>query len=164
LHEGGFDLGISIALVRSASAVVRKIASFSWVLCSSPAFAAQMPNIRLEDLPALPAIINPRSMQNGVCCFIRGSRTFSTQLNVEISITNYWAIRDVLLTGFGFSVLPSFCVKDDIQAGQLVRLLPEYSVGEDQVSAVYPHFQHIPAKAKRFTDFLRRRFDRKLDL
>ena len=165
LHEGGFDLGVCIAPVRSASAVVRKVASFSWVLCTSPSFAAQMGrNIRLEDLPAFPAIINPRSMQNGVCSFSRGSRTFSMQMNVEISITNYWAIRDVLLTGFGLSILPSFCIKDDIEAGRLVRLLPEYSLGEDQVSAVYPHFQHVPVKAKRFTDFIRRRFDRTLDI
>ena len=103
-------------------------------------------------------------MQNGICSFTRGSRTISTQLNVEMAITNYWAIRDVLLSGFGVSVLPSFCVKDDIEAGRLVRLLPEYALEKDQVSAVYPHSQHVPAKAKRFTDFLRRRFDRALDI
>jgi DNA-binding transcriptional LysR family regulator len=164
LHDGGFDLGVCIAPVRSAAAVVRKIADFSWVLCASPAFSAQLGELRLEDLPAVPAVINPRSMQNGICSFTRGSRTISTQLNVEMAITNYWAIRDVLLSGFGVSVLPSFCVKDDIEAGRLVRLLPEYALEKDQVSAVYPHSQHVPAKAKRFTDFLRRRFDRALDI
>lgn len=164
LHDGGFDLGVSIAPVRSASAVVRKIAGFSWVLCSSPAFAAETGSMRLEDLPGFPAVINPRLMQNGVCSFKRGSRTYAAQLNIEIAITNYWAIRDVLLTGFGISILPSFCIKDDIEAGRLVRLLPEYSLEEDQVSVVYPHSQHVPAKARRFTDFLRRRFDRALDV
>lgn len=165
LHEGGFDLGVCIAPVRSASAVVRKVASFNWILCASPSFANTMGrNVRLEDIPAFPAIINPRLMQNGICNFVRGSRTYSAQLNVEISITNYWAIRDVLLTGFGLSILPSFCIKDDIEAGRLVRLLHDYSLGEDQVSAVYPHSQHIPLKARRFTDFIRRRFDRTLEL
>ena len=165
LHEGGFDLGVCIAPVRSASAVVRKIANFSWILCASPAFAAGLDGgLRLEDLSAYPAVINPRSTQNAIYNFTRGSRNYSAQLNVEIAITNYWAIRDVLLTGFGLSVLPSFCIREDIEAGRLVRLLPEYSLGEDQVSAVYPHFQHVPTKAKRFADFLRRRFDRTLDL
>lgn len=164
LHDGGFDLGVCIAPVRSASAVVRKIADFSWILCASPAFAEKMGAIRLKDIGTFPAIINPRTMQNGVCSFKRGSRSISTRLNVEIAITNYWAIRDVLLTGFGLSVLPSFCIKDDIEAGRIVRLLPEYSLEDDQVSAVYPHFQHVPAKAKRFTDFLRQRFDRTLTL
>ncbi len=161
LHEGGFDLGVCIAPVRSASAVVRKIADFEWTLCASAAFAAKAgSNLRLDELASLPAIINPRSMQNGICSFRRGSKTISTQLNVEIAITNYWAIRDVLLTGFGLSVLPSFCIKEDLEAGRIVQLLPDYSLGSDQVSAVYPHFQHVPTKAKRFTDFLRRRFDR----
>jgi DNA-binding transcriptional LysR family regulator len=165
LHEAGFDLGVCIAPVRSASAVVRKIANFSWILCASPVFAAGLGGgLRLEDLSSCPAVINPRSTQNAIFNFARGSRTYSAQLSVEIAITNYWAIRDVLLTGFGISVLPSFCVREDIAAGRLVRLLPEYSLGEDQVSAVYPHFQHVPAKAKRFADFLRRRFDRTLDI
>ena len=164
LHDGGFDLGVCIAPVRSASAVVRKIADFSWILCASPAFAQKMGSMRLKDIGTFPAIINPRYMQNGVCSFKRGSHTISTRLNVEIAITNYWAIRDILLTGFGLSILPSFCIKDDIRAGRLVRLLPEYSLEDDQVSAVYPHFQHVPAKAKRFTDFLRQRFDRTLTL
>jgi DNA-binding transcriptional LysR family regulator len=44
-------------------------------------------------------------------------------------------------------------VKEDIRAGRLVHLFPEYRSGEVPIVALYPNRQHLPAKVRTFIDF-----------
>lgn len=43
---------------------------------------------------------------------------------------------------------------DDLDTGQLVRLLPEYRPIELSMNAVYPHRHHLSAKVRTFIDML----------
>ncbi|MBU3057358.1 hypothetical protein [Pseudomonas indica] len=43
---------------------------------------------------------------------------------------------------------------DDLQAGRLVQVLPEWSVVESGVFAVYPHARFLPMKTRVFVDYL----------
>ena len=47
-----------------------------------------------------------------------------------------------------------FLVHDDLEAGRLVRLLPEYRPIEFAMNAVYPHRHHLSAKVRTFIDML----------
>ena len=47
-----------------------------------------------------------------------------------------------------------FLVHDDLEAGRLVRLLPEYRPIEFSMNAVYPHRHHLSAKVRTFIDLL----------
>jgi DNA-binding transcriptional LysR family regulator len=114
----------------------------------------------LADLARHPMITNPRTFPNGICNLARAQKSFTVRLNVEISITNYWAIREVMLEDGGIALLPSFCVKDEIESGVVERVLPAYLLQQGQVSAVYPHYEHIPKRAKLFTRFIQQRFAR----
>lgn len=42
----------------------------------------------------------------------------------------------------------------DLRAGRLVRVLPEYTVGDGNVCLVHPAAKVLPAKARVFRDFL----------
>ena len=161
LHEKGFDLGVGIAPVTSPSAVVREVTRFDWVFCASRAYLKKNgPVSDLVDLAAHPIIVNPRTFPNGICNLARAHKSYSVRLNVEISITNYWAIREVMLEDSGIALLPSFCAKEDIESGAVERILPAYLLQQGQVSAVYPHYEHIPRRAKLFTRFIQQRFAR----
>ena len=56
--------------------------------------------------------------------------------------------------GAGIGLLPGFLVSDDLDAGRLVRLLPEYRPVELSMNAVYPHRHHLSAKVRTFIDML----------
>jgi DNA-binding transcriptional LysR family regulator len=47
-----------------------------------------------------------------------------------------------------------FWSPDDLESGQLVRLLPEYRPVEFAMNAVYPHRHHLSAKVRTFIDRL----------
>jgi DNA-binding transcriptional LysR family regulator len=62
------------------------------------------------------------------------------------------------LKGAGILLGPDYLVANDLNAGRLVRLLPDYKTQETPVYAVYPHSHNLPAKTRTFIDFLAARF------
>lgn len=58
------------------------------------------------------------------------------------------------LAGQGIILQPDFVVGEDVKAGRLVELMPEYRAGELGVHAVYPSRQHIAPKVRALIEFL----------
>jgi DNA-binding transcriptional LysR family regulator len=67
-------------------------------------------------------------------------------------------LRTTALAGGGVILLPTFIVGDDLRAGRLVRLLPDYPPPEQGLHALYPAGRHLSAKVRSFVDFLVARF------
>jgi len=64
------------------------------------------------------------------------------------------AVHNAVLTGYGCALVNNFTVADDIAAGRLKRLLPEYETPEHPIYALYPHRRQTPAKVRVFIDYL----------
>ncbi len=64
------------------------------------------------------------------------------------------ALRSAALEGGGIFLAPGFLVHDDLDAGRLIRLLPEYRPVELSMNAIYPHRHHLSAKVRTFIDML----------
>jgi len=58
----------------------------------------------------------------------------------------------------GIMLAPDYLVEDELKAGRLIRLLPDYATAETPVHAVYPHSHNLSAKTRTFIDFLATRF------
>jgi len=98
---------------------------------------------------------NPRSVwtfvdQNGEQNVIRISGRFLANSGD--------ALLALVLRGAGIMLAPDYLVEDELEAGRLIRLLPDYSTPETPVHAVYPHNHYLSAKARTFIDFLATRF------
>jgi DNA-binding transcriptional LysR family regulator len=63
-------------------------------------------------------------------------------------------LRRAALAGVGIWLAAGFLVRDDLDAGELVRLLPEYRPIEFSMNAIYPHRHHLSAKVRTFIDLL----------
>ena len=70
------------------------------------------------------------------------------------------AVRNAALMGYGCALVANFIVTDDIAAGRLVQLLPEYESMEQPICAIFPHRTYIPAKVRIFVDYLIEHFGR----
>ena len=57
--------------------------------------------------------------------------------------------------GVGISILPNYMLDADIRAGRLVRLLPNWTLPQGGVHAVYPNVRYTSAKVRAFVDFFR---------
>jgi len=64
------------------------------------------------------------------------------------------ALRMAALAGHGIALLPAVIIADDLRAGNLVHLLPQFRMAETVIQAVYPSSRLLPAKTRTFIDFL----------
>ena len=67
-------------------------------------------------------------------------------------------LRVAVIKGEGIGLAPTFLVGEDLTAGRLVPLMPDYTPVESDLTVVYPHRRQLSAKVRSFVDFLAARF------
>ena len=161
--EGGYDIAIHAgdASLSDSSLVARKLGSFEMQICASADYVAR------AGTPQQPRDLAKHN------CLIFQSDTATTEwllrgpddeeYSVAVSGDMYSnqgnALRIAAVAGMGVIRLPDYLLADDLQAGRLLRLLPDFTSPERAVFALYPHREHLPAKVRSFIDFLASRFD-----
>lgn len=67
------------------------------------------------------------------------------------------AVREAVCQGAGLSVLPDYAVADDLAAGRLIQVLPQWRLPSGGIHAVFPAARFRPAKVRAFVDLLAER-------
>ena len=67
-------------------------------------------------------------------------------------------LRTVLLSGGGLALAAPFVAEEELRAGTLVSLLPEYRPVEFAINAIYPHRRYLAATVRTFIDMSIERF------
>lgn len=137
--EEGYELAIRIAEPRESGLVCKKIDRFGLTICAAPAYLA-----------ARPAPLKPADILEHDCIV---QRTYAARTSwrlgweggvADLSITPRWTVTDMATArllahaGAGIAVLPSYLVADDLGDGTLLSVLPEASLPQVDVFAVYP--------------------------
>jgi DNA-binding transcriptional LysR family regulator len=65
------------------------------------------------------------------------------------------AIRSLVVGGAGFAVVPSQMVRDDLESGRMLHMLPEWKGRQCRVHVCLPSRNHPPARVTLFVDELR---------
>jgi DNA-binding transcriptional LysR family regulator len=165
LHDSGFDLGISISHSKTMSSVEAKLADFEWILCASKQYLDRHgPIEKPTELIDHPTVINQIQIPNSTIALRKSGRKVQAKIKTTVAITNYLALRQIVLNDSGLSVLPSFCIKEDLETGRICRILPDFEVSMGRITAVYPHYEYVPRKVRAFTAFLKTRFKNKFEL
>ena len=76
----------------------------------------------------------------------------------NLTLNDDEALWQAVLGGLGISLLPTFIVGKDLQAGRLQAVLADYVPSERSLHAVYLPNRHLSAKVRVFIDFLVARF------
>ena len=67
------------------------------------------------------------------------------------------ALRECFLDGKGLGSAPAWLVQDLIDAGDLVRLLPDWDMPQQQVHLVYPSRKYLPQRTRALLQFMTER-------
>ena len=156
LIEEGYDVALRMIPPPDSSLIVRSLATWRHVLCCSHGYIEKHGRVqKLDDLTAhncgrhlnYPFGDEWRFLdRKGVPASVRISGSFVTNSGE--------ALRKVALEGAAVCLMAGFLIQDDLEAGRLVRLLPEYRTVELSMNAVYPHRHHLSAKVRTFIDLL----------
>lgn len=159
LVEEGFDLAIRIAELPDSSLVARRLGPCRHVLCASPDYLAQHGTPRTPDELRQHNAVTFRYQDspNEWRFLTPDGRYASVLVTGSIQMNNSLAIRQAILSGAGITLTPSFIVGEDIRAGRLHQLLPEYRAQELSIYAVFPQRRHLLPKVQAFIDFMKQR-------
>jgi DNA-binding transcriptional LysR family regulator len=128
LTEGEYDLAIRTgSLEDKAGIIARRIARHRMIVCASPAYLdVSGTPLKLEDLNRHQAILYRRAGWNHSWLFPgNGERVVEVALNSRLRLDDLDAIADAATSGMGLAWLPSWLIRERVQAGTLVPLLPD---------------------------------------
>ncbi|MDR3534185.1 MAG: LysR family transcriptional regulator [Rhodopila sp.] len=155
LVEEGYDLAIRIARLPDSSLIARRLAPCRLVVCASPGYLGAHGRPRHpRDLTGHNCLGYSYGQARGEWRFEGPDGAVAVRVRGSLEANNGDVLRAVALRGRGLVLVPSFIVGEDLMAGRLIPVLPEYRVPELTIHAVYPHARHLSAKVRSFVDFL----------
>ncbi len=156
LVEEGFDVGIRTGGLKDSSMIARKLMDLNYIVFASPDYCKKngKPN-HPDDLKQHCCIqyLQTNHRKDDWWFDIDGKEVWLGIKGV-IAVNNTWAVRELVYSGMGIAYGPEYVVKEDIDAGKLIRLLPDYEGSADPIHALYPHKRHLSSKVRVFMDYL----------
>ena len=155
LIEEGYDLAVRIGQLSSSSLIARRMATTRLVLCASPRYLQQaQPITDLDDI-ARHDVIAYTYLASGEQWHFSGPQgARSVEVHPRLRSNSGDTCRAAALADQGIVFQPSFLVGEDLKAGRLVEILPQYAGPELDISVVYPSRQHLSHKVRAMVEFL----------
>lgn len=161
LQSEPFDLAIRIGPPPTAPAtlVARRIAVLPRYLYAAPAYLKKAPPLdHPGDLSQHVLCIAQGSMRQGDVSrvFNRGGDTAEVVTATRFAMNSVGLSRALARQGVGIAALDTELARDDVAAGRLRRVLPEWSLEPVEVHAI-TDTRFLPARTRLFIDFVKTR-------
>jgi DNA-binding transcriptional LysR family regulator len=157
----GFDLGLRIGTLEDSSLIAKRLTDNRRVLCASPDY-----------LERRGAPETPGDLEQHDCLLMvgaKGPRDRWTLLSPDGSETTVRVrgpfesnmgevVRDAVLAGLGISLHSTWHVCDDLEAGRLKLVLPDYRIPDSGIYAVTPQRRLMLPRVRAFIDFVVEKF------
>jgi DNA-binding transcriptional LysR family regulator len=155
LVADGFDVALRIcgSHLADSNMVARSLVVSSMVLVAAPAYLYRqgLPRSAMElQEHRLLAYANESRWQ----LHVGEGPVHEVDAGQHFRSDNIAALHAAAVAGLGIACFTSITVARDLQAGRLVRVLPEATLGQRTYYALYPHAAHLPAKVRAFVDFM----------
>ena len=156
LVSGKIDMAIRVGWLSDSSLQARSIGSFRQLLVGSPETADDISDATTpDDIAKLPFIANMALREPLLWQFSRGDlERQAVRMEAIIAIDATPAVLAAVRNGGGVSVLPDFVVADDLAAGRLIHVLPEWRLPSGGIYTVYPAARFRPPKVTAFVAML----------
>lgn len=148
----GFDVAVRMGPLAPSGLMSRKLAELERVLCASPAYLRRAgPMGGLEELRRRDAAV---SLEGNRWTFRIGGETRSVTPNGRFAGNQLETLHDAVRRGCGVALLPLFLIAEDLDRGDLVRLLPDTPPVPGLATALWPATRNLPSRTRAFIDLM----------
>nr|PMH84721.1 hypothetical protein BCU57_02470 [Shewanella sp. 10N.286.48.B5] len=160
LFESQIDLAFRVAPnLPNSSHIAQTIGSSKLALWASPVYLKQFGTPETpEDLRQHQLIFFSHSIRKEQWLFEHNGSRLSIKLPWAWSSDNGRLINEAAALGQGIIQAPSYSVADFTNTKQLVEVLPEYSINDLTISAVYPHRYKLSSRISSFVETAKKYF------
>jgi DNA-binding transcriptional LysR family regulator len=157
LIREGYDCVLRAGMLLDSSLVARPLGSYRLANCASPAYLAQYGTPqRLEDLVHHRLIHYDAQLGGSAAAWewFDGEHTHYAPVGSMLTVNGTASYKAACLAGLGIIQVPRAGLRELIEAGKLVEVMPDYRPAPMPVSFVYPTRRHVPARAVAFMDWV----------
>lgn len=149
----GFEIAFQTKNLRDSSLMVKRIATLQFVLCASPAYLARMGRPQEPaDLARHKCLVHTNDL---VWHFTHDGEILHVKpAEVAFSSNTFVVLQKAAVRGMGISLLPFRSVQREIDAGELVPLMPKFRIPDRPLFAVYAPGGHHVRRIQCFLDFI----------
>lgn len=149
------DVAIRFGQLQDSGFGARHLATLERVLMASPAYIAQHGAPQTpDDLQQHDCIFGPTGLSTTPWTLHRDGKKIQVKVEPRFMLTSAEAIIASAREGLGLARAASVLCKNELDSGQLVRLLPGYTLDPVDIHAVYPAGRARSQKVRLFTAFL----------
>ncbi|WP_226574126.1 LysR family transcriptional regulator [Acuticoccus sediminis] len=154
LAAEGIDLAFRVGEGGMPSLKRRKLGEIVGILVASPAYLeGRAAPVVPADLRDHATIVDTNRTDPARWVFVRDGEEVAVEVASRFMVNSAQVARDLAVDGWGIAFCPTFVLGDDIAAGRLVRLLPDYASPNLPVSVVYLAGRTLPRKVRALIDF-----------
>ncbi|QWF15713.1 LysR family transcriptional regulator [Lysobacter capsici] len=161
LIASGMDLAIRIGALDDSTLVARKLAHNRRVLAASPDYLRQRVAPRVpQDLVEHECLllVGAQGRMEYWRFIDRDGHASTVRVNGRLESNFGEVLRDAAIAGLGIAHFSTWHVHDDLRAGRLVQVLPEYELPDTAIHAVMPQRRFVPSRVRAFVDFVAQSF------
>jgi DNA-binding transcriptional LysR family regulator len=156
LIEEGFD--VALRLTRSmpdSTLIAKRLASCEILLAAAPSYLKQ------HGVPQQPADLAQHNCltytlaqkSNEFQFYAADGSEHGVTVRGNLQANTGIALRSAALAGLGIAATSSFIVHEDLRRGDLLRVLPGFTLKPRDLYAIYPQNRHLSPKVRAFVDF-----------
>ncbi|MGK5006862.1 LysR family transcriptional regulator [Janthinobacterium sp. LB2P70] len=156
LIDDGFDVALRLARgLPDSTLVARRLASSRTVAVASPAYLARHGHPATpQDLAQHNCLMYTSGEKPAEWSFTDGDgATHKVAVRGSLQANTSVALREAAVGGIGIAGAAGFIVRDALRSGQLVEVLPGYTLRPRTLYALYPHSRQLSPKVRVFVDF-----------
>ena len=161
LVREGVDCAIRAGELEDTGLIMRRLGQLTEITCASPAYIEKhgMPRSpdELEGHQAV-GFISSRTGQIMPLEFTVDGELRHVTLPCRLTVNNSDTMVDLARQGYGLMQAPRYRFRDDLQAGRLVEVLPDFMPSPTPLSALYPQNRQLSPRVRVFIDWVAKVF------
>jgi len=148
------DVAIRMSTSFDSNLHSRLLGKTERILCASPAYLEQHGTPRSpRDLNHHRCLVFAGRPNASLWTMRAGNKTEAISVKATLSTNNSLLLRELAGSGIGIVPIAEYVAHDMLASGQLVRVLPRWSLGSLDICAVYLSAKHMSPKVRAFIDF-----------
>lgn len=157
LVEERIDCALRVGPLADSGLIARPVGELPLINVASPGYLARHGVPRTPDDLARHSAVNYASPSTGRIErweWMDGAATRAVPMRSRVTVNSAEAYIACCVAGLGLIQIPAYDVRNHLDAGELVEVMPEHRAAPLPMTLLYPHRQHLSRRLQVFVEWL----------
>ncbi|MGE0467648.1 MAG: LysR family transcriptional regulator [Steroidobacteraceae bacterium] len=157
LVEERVDCALRVGPLADSGLIARPVGELPLINVASPGYLARHGVPRTPDDLARHSAVNYASPSTGRIErweWMDGAATRAVPMRSRVTVNSAEAYIACCVAGLGLIQIPAYDVRNHLDAGELVEVMPEHRAAPLPMTLLYPHRQHLSHRLQVFVEWL----------